>query len=119
MIGGYGSRRPEAAGSQRGGRKHGDVFLPPLFRFKRKRAVLPVRQHAAADRRGENRELPDFDLSIRRVSYEDGCKVYFDGAWVIIRFSGTEPRVRIFAEDATVERAEALVNRVACFLGLK
>ena len=67
----------------------------------------------------ENRELPDFDLSIRRVSYEDGCKVYFDGAWVIIRFSGTEPRVRIFAEDATVERAEALVNRVACFLGLK
>ena len=67
----------------------------------------------------ENHELPDFDLPIKRVSYEDGCKVYFDGAWVIIRFSGTEPRVRIFAEDVTVERAEALVHRTACFLGLK
>ena len=44
------------------------------------------------------------------MSYEDGCKVYFDGAWVIIRFSGTEPRVRIFAEDGTVEGAEALLG---------
>jgi len=67
----------------------------------------------------ENHELPDFDRPIRRVSYEDGCKVYFDGAWVIIRFSGTEPRVRIFAEDETVAQAEALVSKTARFLGLK
>jgi phosphomannomutase len=67
----------------------------------------------------ENHELPDYGKSIRRVSYEDGCKVYFDDAWVIIRFSGTEPRVRIFAEDNTVDRAEALVRQTAGFLGLK
>ena len=57
----------------------------------------------------ENRELPDFDLPIVRVSYEDGCKVYFDGAWLIVRFSGTEPRVRIFAERDTLDNARALV----------
>lgn len=67
----------------------------------------------------ENHELPDYEQPIRRVSYEDGCKVYFDGAWVIIRFSGTEPRVRIFAEDETMDRAEALVSSTARFLGLK
>ena len=53
------------------------------------------------------------------MSYEDGCKVYFDGAWVIIRFSGTEPRVRIFAEDDTAAHAKALVKKTAGFLGLK
>ena len=79
-----------------------------------------TRQNKAAiqQRIFERRELPDFGRPILRVSYEDGCKVYFDGAWVIVRFSGTEPRVRIFAEDATVERAEALVAVTAGFLGL-
>lgn len=66
----------------------------------------------------ENRELPDFDLPVVRVSYEDGCKVYFDGAWLIVRFSGTEPRVRIFAEHDTLENARALVMRMAGYLGL-
>ena len=67
----------------------------------------------------DNHELPAYGMPVRRVSYEDGCKVYFDDAWVIIRFSGTEPRVRIFAEDNTMDRAEALVRQTADFLGLK
>ena len=67
----------------------------------------------------ENRELPEFDLPLTRVSYVDGCKVYFEGdAWVIVRFSGTEPRVRIFAERETREGARALVARMARFLEL-
>ncbi len=67
----------------------------------------------------ENHELPAFDLPVQRVSYADGCKVYFDGAWVIVRFSGTEPRIRIFAEHKTSERAEDLVRVTAAFLGLE
>lgn len=64
-------------------------------------------------------ELPAFDLPIARVSYEDGCKVYFtSGAWIIVRFSGTEPRVRIFAEHDTMDHARALVGVTARFLGL-
>ena len=80
--------------------------------------LTPERRDEIHRRVFENRELPAFDLPIQRVSYADGCKVYFDGAWIIVRFSGTEPRVRIFAEHDTPERAEALVGRMAEFLGL-
>jgi len=81
--------------------------------------LTPQNKAAVRRRIFEKRELPDYNKPIRRVSYEDGCKVYFEGAWVIIRFSGTEPRVRIFAEDETVAQAEALVRKTAGFLGLR
>ena len=80
--------------------------------------LTPERRDEIHRRVFENRELPAFDLPIQRVSYADGCKVCFDGAWIIVRFSGTEPRVRIFAEHDTPEHAEALVGRMAGFLGL-
>ena len=62
---------------------------------------------------------------MEKIGYEDGCKVYFQGetpgagAWIIIRFSGTEPRVRIFAENETMASARALVRTAAEFLGLE
>lgn len=44
-------------------------------------------------------ELPDLGAPVVRSSYQDGCKVWFeDGSWLLIRFSGTEPLLRIFAE---------------------
>ena len=53
--------------------------------------------------------LPEFSGEIEKVSYMDGCKVYFkDGGWIIARFSGTEPLLRIFCEMTT--RKEALNN---------
>lgn len=64
------------------------------------------------------RELPDFGLPVVRVSWEDGCKVWFESRWIIVRFSGTEPRLRIFAEAPTREEAEALVRVMAGFLAL-
>ena len=66
----------------------------------------------------EEKQLPAFKKPVQRVSYLDGCKVYFDGAWVIVRFSGTEPRVRIFAEDDTIHHAKTLVGTMARFVGL-
>lgn len=66
----------------------------------------------------EEKQLPDFKKPVRRISYLDGCKVYFDGAWVIVRFSGTEPRIRIFAEDDTIHHAKTLVGILADFIGL-
>ena len=64
------------------------------------------------------KELPDFGLPVARVSYMDGCKVYFEGGWIIVRFSGTEPRVRIFAERDTLRNARRLVRTMAEFIGL-
>ena len=60
----------------------------------------------------EKKLLPDFGLPVSRVSYMDGCKVYFEEGWIIARFSGTEPRVRIFAEMPTKARARELVRTI-------
>ena len=44
------------------------------------------------------------------VSREDGCKVYFaDGSWVICRFSGTEPLLRMAAEADEPSAAEGYI----------
>ena len=64
------------------------------------------------------KKLPEFDLPVQRVSYMDGCKVYFDGGWIIVRVSGTEPIVRVFAEAATMRKARELVKTMADFAGL-
>lgn len=67
----------------------------------------------------ERKLLPDFGLPVHHVSYMDGCKVYFEEGWIIARFSGTEPRVRVFAEMPTRARARELVRTMAAFLHLE
>ena len=55
----------------------------------------------------EELEVPDFGKPVDRISREDGCKVYFaDGSWIICRFSGTEPLLRMAAEATS--RGQAL-----------
>jgi phosphomannomutase/phosphoglucomutase len=44
------------------------------------------------------------------VDTRDGVKIWYDDGWVLIRPSGTEPIIRIFAESKTKERADALMN---------
>ena len=66
----------------------------------------------------EDRLLPDFSDAIRDVSYRDGCKVYFEDGWIIARFSGTEPLLRIFCEMPTRERAEQACEEFRQFLGV-
>ena len=82
----------------------------------------PLTPEAKADisqRLFVEKALPDFGAPVVRVSYEDGCKVYFENGWIIARFSGTEPRIRIFAEAETIERGEALTRLMADWLGLE
>ena len=65
----------------------------------------------------EEKQLPEFDIPIERISYMDGCKVYFqNGGWVICRFSGTEPLLRIFCEMKTREEAEVVAGKFEAFL---
>lgn len=69
-------------------------------------AMTPARKADLRRLLFEEKRLPDFGREITRVSYDDGCKVYFaDDSWVICRFSGTEPLLRIAAEGNT--RAQA------------
>lgn len=59
------------------------------------------------------RELPDMSpYEVDHVSYLDGCKVYFkNGGWIIARFSGTEPLLRIFCEMPLREEAVSMCGR--------
>lgn len=66
------------------------------------------------------KKLPDFGRPIKRVSYEDGCKVYFeDRSFIICRFSGTEPLLRIFAESNRRDTAEDFVERFKKLIGIE
>lgn len=40
----------------------------------------------------------------------DGVKIWYDDGWVLIRPSGTEPIIRIFAESKTQSRAQELME---------
>lgn len=67
----------------------------------------------------EDKLLPSFTEPVSRVSYQDGCKVYFEnGGWIIARFSGTEPLLRIFCEMPTMEQADATASIMEEFLNL-
>lgn len=63
-----------------------------------------------------DKRLPEFADEIVRVNYEDGCKVYFKDGFVICRFSGTEPLLRIFAESTSAVRAKDYITTFKNFL---
>ena len=62
----------------------------------------------------EEKRVPEFEgQKLSKISYEDGVKFYFeDDSFVICRFSGTEPLLRIFAESKTADSARALIESV-------
>lgn len=65
------------------------------------------------------KRLPVFENQVARVSYEDGCKVYFtDGSFVSCRFSGTEPLLRICAEAGDEGLAESYIDSFRQFLSI-
>lgn len=77
----------------------------------------PAQKETLYNRIYVEKQLPEFEYEIDKVSYDDGAKVYFkNGGWVIARFSGTEPLLRIFAEMADKETAEKVVQQVKDFL---
>ncbi len=67
----------------------------------------------------EEKKLPVFSNEVEKVNYEDGCKVYFkNGDFVICRFSGTEPLLRIFAESSNKEAAAKYIADFKEFLNI-
>lgn len=66
-----------------------------------------------------DRLIPDFAVPVEKLSYEDGLKVYFkNGGWLVARFSGTEPLLRVFAEMPDEQQADDVCNRMKGFLGI-
>ncbi|MGH4140710.1 phosphoglucomutase/phosphomannomutase family protein [Clostridium sp.] len=66
-----------------------------------------------------NKLIPDFGYEVEKTSYEDGLKVYFkNGGWIIARFSGTEPLLRVFSEMENEAMASGISNTMREFLNL-
>ena len=83
-------------------------------------ALTPERKGAILKLLLEEKRLPDFGRTVDHVSYADGCKVYFErDAWVIARPSGTEPRIRVFAEAEDAEEAARLADVMEAFIGIE
>jgi phosphomannomutase len=65
----------------------------------------------------EDKKLPSFPYNIEKISYRDGLKIYFKNqGWLVLRFSGTEPLLRIFVEMPTKEGAEQILNIMEEFI---
>ncbi|WP_067778928.1 phosphoglucomutase/phosphomannomutase family protein [Actinomyces vulturis] len=101
------------------GKKLSEIYADILDRYGRlemaeESVTFPAELKAPLTTRiMEDRDLPDFAMPISSVSTMDGCKIVFDnGGWVIIRFSGTEPVLRIFAEMQTMDQAREVVDTV-------
>lgn len=80
----------------------------------------PARKGELRKRLFEDRVLPDFGgYGVEKVSYMDGCKVYFqNGGWVVIRFSGTEPLLRVFCEMPSQWEAAGICDSIKKHLGI-
>ena len=88
------------------------VFLDDALRFSEedKKRITKVLM--------EEKQLPFFNKIVKKISYMDGCKVFFDDdSYVICRFSGTEPLLRIMAEASTAEEAQELLDVFRKFVG--
>jgi len=83
-----------------------------VYTMQESNFAFPAEQKETLQRQiMEERVLPDFGRTPEKVSYLDGCKAYFaDDSFVICRFSGTEPLLRIFAEAHSREQA-------LCYIG--
>ena len=68
----------------------------------------------------QDQQIPGFQEPIKRIDWTDGCKICFeDGSWVICRFSGTEPLLRIAAEGNTLQQTRNYIQRWEAFLNNK
>jgi alpha-D-glucose phosphate-specific phosphoglucomutase len=65
--------------------------------------------------------LPDTvaGSKVTKVDTTDGLRLFLDDeSWLLIRFSGTEPLVRIYAEAESLEKAKALLDEGKKLIGL-
>ena len=61
--------------------------------------------------------IPNFNKEIDKINDEDGFKYFFkDGSWANIRFSGTEPILRLFVETENQEEAKYLLDIIKKFI---
>ena len=58
------------------------------------------------------------DFRVVRSDSIDGRRLHFDDGWLGVRFSGTEPLLRIYSEASSPERVTGLLDAAASYLGV-
>ncbi len=59
------------------------------------------------------------NLTVTNVVQVDGTRVEFaDGSWILVRISGTEPLLRIYAESHDTDLVDALLMEARLILGV-
>ncbi|MDQ7030524.1 MAG: phosphoglucomutase/phosphomannomutase family protein [Ardenticatenia bacterium] len=60
-------------------------------------------------------------FSVERIDTTDGWKFHLgdDGGWLLIRFSGTEPLIRVYTETTREEKVEALLRAGLAIAGVE
>ncbi|MFC1786828.1 phosphoglucosamine mutase [Halobacteriota archaeon] len=74
--------------------------IPSYYNVKKKMKVI--------DKKGVMERVLDNLKS--NIDTTDGVKIWYDDGWVLIRASGTEPIIRIYAESKSKERANELAK---------
>ena len=83
--------------------EHGVPATPDM------RVELPRRMASAAPT-----EIAGYPVT--RIDSYDGIKIHLEGgAWALLRFSGTEPVLRMFVEAQTAEQADQLIAWLEAF----
>jgi len=81
--------------------------------------VSPAKRQTILQRMSSS--LPDTiaGAKVARVDTTDGFRFFLDDqSWLLIRFSGTEPLVRIYAEAESLKRAQRLLDAGQKLVGL-
>lgn len=67
----------------------------------------------------KDKKVPEFPFAVEKIGYMDGLKVYFkNNGWLIARFSGTEPVLRVFSEMPDKQQAEKACETMKNFMGV-
>jgi phosphoglucosamine mutase len=87
-----------------------DLLVREVPRYPVLRGSIPYR---AADREAVMKKL---DGQLRNLGAEvtvlDGWRLAFDDGWALVRFSGTEPKLRVLAESRDEPRAKEIYSAV-------
>jgi phosphoglucomutase len=83
------------------------VFLESLFRYetKQKQELLSHFKLVKTD------VLETYFGPINSMDKRDGVKLIFENSWLLFRFSGTEPLIRIYAESLNLEQTQHLLKQ--------
>ena len=87
--------------------------------YQRRDVAFRAEDRARIQERLSSGELTELaGRPVRQTDDIDGRRLVFDDGWLISRFSGTEPLLRIYAEATDADTVTALLDAAAEYLGV-